>query len=455
MDRLGLMTRPTSHVGYSETLAQSASEEDTLGAGHLSPAVMGVRSPRSHVRSGVVYLAGSAVERGARVAALALVAKGAPPETAGMWTLLMAMLTYALFLPLGLLNGLKRDLPISIVVSPKSVPKNLTSALAGSIGATGIGVCLAIPLIDSLGLTWRTQALLVGAAMVQAAYAWTISALQGTGRFGLLGVQQAIVGCVMMSTLWLAVPRWGLDGAVAGFGLSLAVGAVLGAWAFRKQLSTTHFQATAVARLTRTGMWMLTAGVLYAVLTTMDRWLLRRLGSESELGYYSLAVTALGVCSLWRSTISEQLYPRMLRAYAETRSALHIFNLAVRQSGITGILTVPIAVAISTAAHYLVPRFVPMYSAGLAALDSAMVSAVALSFSAGFGNYFNARGGRHAAIYATWIAASCMQLLISAAIVGSRTPLTAIVMARILMTVALVYSAGLAVLALNNRCKAA
>ena len=119
-----------------------------------------------------------------------------------------------------------------------------------------------------------------------------------------------------MSSLW----RWRVGSLVASRG--------------RRGIPRSHDDLVSV------GFPIMLAGLLFGLLTTIDRWLILIYLDRVQVGYYGIVGITVSGLLLLPGIVSQQYYPRLAFAYGAGRGGEALLALASRQSLISGGLVV-------------------------------------------------------------------------------------------------------------------
>jgi O-antigen/teichoic acid export membrane protein len=128
------------------------------------------------------------------------------------------------------------------------------------------------------------------------------------------------------------------------------------------------------------------AGLGYALLTTLDRWIVALALGPVELGHYTLAALLSSGGLLISSVIAQQFYPRMAMQYGRTGSRRSLFPIALHQClWIVGAVT-PISALVVLLAPVLIPAYLPAYLSSVTAIQILAIGVVPLVAASGFTN---------------------------------------------------------------------
>jgi O-antigen/teichoic acid export membrane protein len=144
-----------------------------------------------------------------------------------------------------------------------------------------------------------------------------------------------------------------------------------------------------ITRMVRVGFPILAAGLLYGLLTTVDRWLVTFFIGITELGYYSLAIMALLSGMLLPGVIGQQIYPRIAEEYGRSGRYSNLKKWILKQAGWGIFVAVLAMIAIYIAMPLLVERFLPAYIPGISAMRIIVLGLPFLALAGAFANFLN------------------------------------------------------------------
>ena len=316
------------------------------------------------------------------------------PERWGYWFLLNLMLTYGSVFHLGATNGMNREVPIHRGRGDASRVEEVQGvAFAGVVvgaafGAAALLAATALPAASVLRVALPSMAVLFTVTQV---YAYLQARLKSEARFRAMSVQQIAYALLLPVVVLPLAGTWGLAGFILG---QAAVAGVVAAGLMLDPATTLRlrFSWPAWRRLVGIGWPIMLAGLLYALLTTVDRWVVGAFLGIEALGHYSLAILVLGVLALVPRVIGQQVYPRMAEAYGRTGDPAEVRRWARRQSRVATAVSLPLAAAVALVAPFGVGTFLPEYAPGVTAMQIVLVGPVLQSLAAGYGNLLNTVG---------------------------------------------------------------
>jgi O-antigen/teichoic acid export membrane protein len=211
-------------------------------------------------------------------------------------------------------------------------------------------------------LEFRSQALQTGAA----AFA--------------MGAGYALLGGADLLGLALALAGGYAAGAAVGFALDPA------------RPRAAALDPATLRRLVSVGLPLLSAGILFSLLTTADRWILQVWLGQEAVGLYTLAILSFGAAVLGPTVASQISYPEMAHALGRSGDPRALAPL-VRRQGARGFLAgAAPAALLALALPPCVGAWLPDYAGGVAAARWVLPGVVAVGSAMGFANFLNSAG---------------------------------------------------------------
>lgn len=313
------------------------------------------------------------------------------PEQMGVWASISLVSIYGMILTLGIINGMGRDVPYYRGNDdPVEVDRTIATTIAWLL-VIGALLLLAIMVFHRLlpdsQQTIITFGLLLLCARIVNAFSTIL--IRSFRDFRCLGWHQALIGLIMLAAL---IPLWfqpHLAVVYGGVYLSLVAGMLLS----RRFMVFGPFSTVTLRRLLKTGFPIYIVGLMFILLTSIDRVIvLGYLGTE-QLGLYTLASTATAVLMMAPSLVSNVMYPRLAEHYGATGDVRELVPLVRRMIRLNLLLTLPVAlVFLVTFYFYVVPLYLDAYLEGRNAMAIICLAAVFYPFGTGFGDFFNVIG---------------------------------------------------------------
>ena len=311
------------------------------------------------------------------------------PASFGVWNSLHLVVIYGFALGIGLPNGMNRDVPLlegegRSAEARRVVNRSLAFVLV-SFAVGGVTIYLA-----SLHPGWSASYRDSLAALAALFLAWNLylffqMLLRCRMQFQTMSVQ----GFLFAALLPLAVVPLAVRWSVPGFILGQAV-ACLATSLFILRRSPVkpdyRWALRDVAPQVRVGLPIMAAGVVYSLLTTIDRWVvLSFLGTEA-LGDYTLAILSVSLVALLPAIVSQYTYPRMAFRYGQTHDVTALRPLVLRQTAFSIAVTLPLIGAAYLALPLLTRSILTEYEAGVAPARILLIGLAFIPLTGGLAN---------------------------------------------------------------------
>lgn len=363
------------------------------------------------VREAGAFTAATAVYQACRLSLMIAAAAVLGPATFGVWVLLVVLVQYSGALGLGITNGAGREIPYlrgggqeheaHLVESAGWGGAVLTALGAGSIAFMS-GWVLVTPDVEQRPLV---VGLFAVAVALQQPLLFGQAVLRSSFRFGAAAVQLAVMGLVLLVT-GAALLRFGVAGLMAALTASTICGLLV---AVRRSGGRGRpiFRRDVIRRLIGIGLPIMVAGLIFALLTTLDRWLVLVFLGIDAVGVYGLAGMAISGLLLVPAVLGQQTYPRLAFAHGAGSPAADLRGMAERQGRLIAAAVVGLAIPTGLAAAVGVPVFLPAYEEAVPALIAGLAAVVAYGSASGYANLLNTVGA-----YRRYLAVQVISLVV-------------------------------------------
>lgn len=340
----------------------------------------------------LLFSASTVFYQGSRFVVSLVVASRLGPEVFGLWNALSLILTYGGVVSLGIISAMNRDVPL---FQGKGDVKKVEEIRYVSWGCTlcssvVCGMILFImPTFIPLTFSMKTYLQWMGLLFVaDQLYSYFQAYLKSDRRFELMSYQQFIVAGILPIVVIPLVIVYALQGYIFGQAVViLAVSLVI--VKFIPFTFRVTFDLQETFRLVKVGFPLMAVGMLYGLLTTVDRWVILTFLGVRELGYYSLAIMITAFLSIIPGVISQQVYPRMAETFGSTSSYSSLKKWLTCQTIMALAVMVPIVIGVYFLLPTFIERFLPKYVPGITAAKIVLFGVLFLPLVGGVGNLLN------------------------------------------------------------------
>lgn len=307
------------------------------------------------------------------------------PEQYAQWGLVLAVLGYSVYMNGGIASGLNRELPRFLGEGDDERATRFEAAgSAGSMVAAGVAVIPVGAIGFAVGFEGPVVILTALAAGAQQIYLLVQAVLRSRLRFNMASTQQAVLAVVFPVVGLPLAAVSGVAGLVLAQFVAFGVGALFGG---RLVLQIPRLMMPELRHLAAIGIPIMVGGLIFAILTTMDRWAVLVLLGEAATGLYTLAALLSSSALLVSLVLAQQTYPRMAHALGAGEEPREIFSVAFRQSATVVALVAPISAALIVLAPALIQTLLPEYTESIPALQVLALGILPLVGASGFTNY--------------------------------------------------------------------
>jgi O-antigen/teichoic acid export membrane protein len=343
-------------------------------------------------REFIIFSGSTVASQASRLLVAMLVARWVGPLNFGIWNALQPILAYSKVVFCGVPNAMNREVPVLMGKGKEKEAEEVVTftfwflIIISSLAAL---IFIAISIFFKIPATFNTPIFFAGFLfMAMNIYLFFEFLLKSRIQFLKMSLQQSIFAfsypLITLSCSYYA----GIPGFIIGQSLAFALVSYfiyrMSAVPIRIALKWRLFP-----KLAKIGLPLMSAGFLYNLLISVDRWIiLGNLGIKS-LGEFTLAILLFNIINRVPRIISEQMYPRMAFRYGETGSMRALVPMIFKHSFAAFVLTVPLICI----AYFSLPVFVswvmPKYANGICAARVILISLLFLPLIGGVGNFLN------------------------------------------------------------------
>ena len=310
------------------------------------------------------------------------------PSKMGEWQTISLIASYSLLLQFGVINGLGREIPYSLGKNDNTRIKEVISSASQYISfLLIILVALFFANQSVMGLENKhiiALALLLSIARVVNNFSIVI--LRSYQEFKLFGLHQLLGATTLIIFIVVIYQVRSINAIALGVVLALLIPTLIS----KKFVIFHPVKIQSIISLMKIGLPIYAAGLLFSLLSTIDRWLILYYLDTEALGLYTLAVIALGSVILVPTLLSNIMYPKLAHTYGKHDSIKDLFPMVKRllivNTTITGVVSL---VGFTLMYFFIVPLFLPKYHAGLNAMSILFLTGLILPIGQSFGDFFN------------------------------------------------------------------
>jgi len=310
------------------------------------------------------------------------------PEGFGVWNVLYLFLLYGVLVTLGVPSGMNREVPMLKGKGREDLAHLAANVALWFVLVTSLIGAFATVLILCSGLITKisTASLIAmgGLFLIWSVYQYFQMRLRSTIRFRQMTIQQFMFAGLFPLIVLPMTKSFELSGFIGGQAL-VAFLAILLIYRISSFQIEFQFDWSILRRLMKIGFPIMSAGLLFALLTSIDRWVILRYNGVEALGQYTLAILSVSILSLLPAVISQQLYPRMAFLYGSTGVKRSLLPIVLRQSLASMSVTFPLIAVAFLLMPFFVETFLPDYAAGIRAARIVLVGLAFLPLAGGFG----------------------------------------------------------------------
>jgi len=313
------------------------------------------------------------------------------PRLMGEWQTISLISIYGMILTLGIINGMGRDVPYYRGKGDAAeISRTIATTILYLLAMMAVFLAV-ITLFSGILPDANKQIIVLGIVLLCARMVNSFSTIlvRSFRDFRLLGLHQGFTALVMMMTIVLLYMYPGLYTVFCGIFLSLIVVMLFS----RKYCYLRPWSRVSLRRLLSTGFPIYVVGLVFTLLTSIDRVLVLGFLGTEKLGIYTLATIAMAVLMMTPMLVSTVMYPKLAEHYGATRDISALVPMVKRAIQLNLLLVLPIAAVFLLVFYFhIVPVYLVAYLEGRNAMAIIMIAAIFLPLGSGFGDIFNVIG---------------------------------------------------------------
>ena len=320
-----------------------------------------------------------------------LAARELGPINWGMWQLLSLIIVYSSVSHLGVINGMNRNIPLFIGQGNDQLVEKISGVAFVVAMALTILFCMALFTIsfffegNTFTVPFRLMLLFL---LLYQLHTYLQISLKSRSRFAELSKQNFIFALLYMLFVIPMLQRFNIEGLILG-----QCGAVLVTSLYILKTSSLrlrlNFSFNESVKMIKIGLPIMLAGILYALMTTTDRWIIKSYLDIEQLGQYSVAIMAFGALSIIPMTVSQQIYPRMAQSWGRNYDQKELAHWVRKQHLSSISFTFPLILGAYYFFPVLIEAYLPEYCDGITSMRIIIFAPLFLCIAFGYGNCLN------------------------------------------------------------------
>lgn len=304
------------------------------------------------------------------------------PEEIGIWNTYLLIQTYAVFLQLGIYNGLNRELPY---LYGKNDTEKITQLAETSLWVSRICIYISIVVIATIipfvikynGIDSLNFKSIIGIGIITMAFFYQnyLTVTYRTNKhFNLLARNYFIQTFLLIATLPI-VYFFGIEGMIIRYSfLSLSIAFML--HIFRPLKVKSKFTKSAFIELFKTGFPIFGFGYIQGINKTINKVVLLFLGGTIAVGYYTPAISILGIMKMLPQSLGQYLYPKMSYELGKTGDKKKLWTWTWKSNAILFLSLIPLVAIGWFLLPWLIHNYFPNYNNGTFAAQLALISGI-------------------------------------------------------------------------------
>ena len=252
---------------------------------------------------------------------------------AGYWALLTVVMTFALYVGLGIKKGLVREVPQLIGAGENKKAKELEDVTFSFLVIASLTGAVIVWLISFFLVTdpFLKTGMKVIAVLIVATHLYSLVLVILRARKQISILSKVVV----LNTLFIAV--FALPGAyffnLNGFATGTLVATGLSFY-FAKRWSNTRFSFNLdwakIWHLIKIGLAMLLAGILFRTFLNLDKMMIGKMLGIKQLGVYTIGIMAVQQISSLPRFFNIVIFPHIQEKYGATKNVLDIKSMILK-----------------------------------------------------------------------------------------------------------------------------
>jgi O-antigen/teichoic acid export membrane protein len=364
-----------------------------------------------------VYAVGTAADQATRLGISLVAAAVLGPTEFGAWVLASSLMQYASFASLGIVHGAAREIPRLSGADDRAAADRAeaTATTISVIAALGAG--LAVLLLALGPLDFGTAPWLVALAVGTQQLVFAQQVILRARLLFRAAAGQLLVGSGILLVSAAPLLQAGIGGLLLARSVTATLVVATMGWRLKRPIRF-GFDAPMARQMLRAGAPVMIAGATFAVLLTLDRWLIEAWLGRAAVGVYGVAALGANALLLIPTFLGQQLYPRLSYRRGAGASIGDLLSEALRFGTVAATATAGVGLATLLAALFLIPSILPEYVPALLPLGLSVAAVAVYSAVFGIGYAINLANRQQELVLIQLVALGC-HLAVATALVRS------------------------------------
>lgn len=292
------------------------------------------------------------------------------PSLYGLWSALNIILNYSLFMHLGSLNAMNREIPYCKGRSSSADISNVRNATF-TFSLT-LNLIFSIVLIVITSILWNRLSLNKAIGLIAVAFLSIVSSLYqfyqtsliANKKFLIISRVNAMFPILSVALTLILVTRFNVYG-VYMTAFLIPFLSLLYMWTRKPYKISLSFNFKEISRLIKIGFPIMTIDFLEDTVISIGGLTVLFLLGQTNLGYYSVAMLASRFLKYLPSSIDRIFEPHIYQKYGETHNILHLKKYLFKPTLVMTLLFPMVLAIYYTVASFFIRHFLSKYTVSI------------------------------------------------------------------------------------------
>jgi O-antigen/teichoic acid export membrane protein len=346
------------------------------------------------IKDSLHVLSGTFISNLLGIARLFIIARTLSPKDYGAWNLFTVALSYSVWFEFGALSGMDKMIPYLRGQSKYAEADYLKNLTFTWLSIVYFSLILLFVLISYNPFYHFTDEVRIGMRLLSitmllgAMQNFLLTVLRAEKQFAIIGVVTAALSVLFLVFLLILYQTNmnGLCATLTAFNLAY-VGSIALCLYMSKLRFTLKFGVGALKEIIWIGFPLVVLGIGFVLLTSIDRWIIAKYLSRTELGNYALAITIANLLFLLASVFAYVFFPKIREKLATVHDIRMLDGYVYKVTVGVSYLTACSAALLMIHLPWMYAGFFPKYLPGMDCAFILIVGFFFLSTSTIAGNF--------------------------------------------------------------------